>query len=126
MPQRKPFNYKQEKSFAERKKEATSIRRKYPNKVPVIVTPAKNANVPDLNQHKFLAQDDLNLAQFYYSVRKKTTIRSEQTLFFFVNGQMPSTQSTLGELYREFADEDLFLYMTYNDEETFGDADHIV
>ena len=116
----RPTDYKTAKSFQDRKLEATNIRKKYPTKIPVIVTPAKNSKVPELNQHKFLAQEDLSLAQFYYSVRKRTTIRSDQALFFFVENQMPSTGATLGELYREFADEDMFLYMTYSDEETFG------
>ena len=137
-------NYKIDHTFTERQLESSKIRKKYPHRIPVIVNPAKiktqshsaynpygnnnnngrshnsNNGSPEITQHKFLVQDDLCLAQFYYSVRKKIKIRSDQALFFFCEGQIPSSNSTLGELYKEFGDLDGFLYLTYSDEETFG------
>ena len=59
MGKAKPYDYKMEKPFDQRFKEAQNIRKKYPTRIPCIVTPAKNSRVPEISQHKFLAQEDL-------------------------------------------------------------------
>ncbi|CAG0910300.1 unnamed protein product, partial [Cyprideis torosa] len=70
------FLYKEEQPFEKRLKEGKSIRKKYPDRVPlfvqtpsfmkVIVEKAPKARVPDLDKRKYLVPSDLTVGQFYF------------------------------------------------------------
>uniref|UniRef100_A0A8B9YES8 GABA type A receptor associated protein like 1 n=1 Tax=Bos mutus grunniens TaxID=30521 RepID=A0A8B9YES8_BOSMU len=53
------FQYKEDHPFEYRKKEGEKIRKKYPDRVPVIVEKAPKARVPDLDKRKYLVPSDL-------------------------------------------------------------------
>ena len=55
-----------------------------------------------------------------YVIRKRIKLSSEQAIFLFVNGTIPSTSVVLYNLYDTCKDEDGFLYITYSGENTFG------
>jgi GABA(A) receptor-associated protein len=48
------------------------------------------------------------------------TLSSEKALFVFINGTIPAMNALLSQIYREHQDEDGFLYINYNTENTFG------
>ncbi|XP_058794760.1 gamma-aminobutyric acid receptor-associated protein-like [Phymastichus coffea] len=115
------FEYKEERPFEKRKAEGEKIRRKYPDRVPVIVAKAPKAKILDLDKQKYLVPTDLTVGQFYFLIRKRIHLRPEDALFFFVNNTVPATNSTMGALYQEHREEDCFLYIAYSDENVYGE-----
>ena len=78
------------------------LRRKYPNRVPVIVEKAPKARLGDLDKKKYLVPSDLTVGQFYFLIRKRISLRPEDALFFFVNNTFPPTSATMGALYQVY------------------------
>merc|ERR1712033_27072 len=103
------WQYKEEHPFEKRRAEGEKIRRKYPDRVPVIV-----------DKKKYLVPSDLTVGQFYFLIRKRISLRPEDALFFFVNNVIPPTSATMGSLYQEHHEEDFFLYIAYSDESVYG------
>ena len=52
--------------------------------------------------------------------RKRIELRPEDALFFFVNNVIPQTSASMGSLYNDNHDEDMFMYIAYSDESTYG------
>lgn len=118
------FQYKEDHPYEYRKKEGEKIRKKYPDRVPVIVEKAPKARVPDLDKRKYLVPSDLTVGQFYFLIRKRIHLRPEDALFFFVNNTIPPTSATMGQLYEDNHEEDCFLYVAYSDESVYGKWHH--
>merc|ERR1712112_198826 len=114
------WQYKEEHPFEKRRTEGEKIRRKYPDRVPVIVEKAPKARIGDLDKKKYLVPSDLTVGQFYFLIRKRISLRPEDALFFFVNNVIPPTSATMGSLYQEHHEEDFFLYIAYSDESVYG------
>lgn len=116
------FQYKEEHPFEKRRSEGEKIRKKYPDRVPVIVEKAPKARIGDLDKKKYLVPSDLTVGQFYFLIRKRIHLRAEDALFFFVNNVIPPTSATMGLLYQEHHEEDFFLYIAYSDESVYGSS----
>uniref|UniRef100_A0A0R3S2I4 Gamma-aminobutyric acid receptor-associated protein n=1 Tax=Elaeophora elaphi TaxID=1147741 RepID=A0A0R3S2I4_9BILA len=86
----------------------------------VIVEKAPKARLRDLDKKKYLVPSDLTVGQFYFLIRKRIHLRPEDALFFFVNNSIPQTMTTMGQIYQENHEEDLFLYIAYSDESVYG------
>merc|ERR1712233_72228 len=114
------WQYKEEHPFEKRRAEGEKIRRKYPDRVPVIVEKSPKARIGDLDKKKYLVPSDLTVGQFYFLIRKRISLRPEDALFFFVNNVIPPTSATMGSLYQEHHEEDFFLYIAYSDESVYG------
>ncbi|XP_058829510.1 gamma-aminobutyric acid receptor-associated protein-like [Topomyia yanbarensis] len=112
--------FKEQHAFLKRKQEGDEIRRKYPERVPIIVEKAPKARIGDLDKKKYLVPSDLTVGQFYFLIRKRINLRPEDGLFFFVNKIIPTTSATMGSLYEEHHEEDHFLYIAYSDENVYG------
>uniref|UniRef100_A0A7I4Y6S1 Gamma-aminobutyric acid receptor-associated protein n=1 Tax=Haemonchus contortus TaxID=6289 RepID=A0A7I4Y6S1_HAECO len=112
--------YKEENNFEKRRAEGDKIRRKYPDRIPVIVERAPKSRLRDLDKKKYLVPSDLTVGQFYFLIRKRIHLRPEDALFFFVNNVIPQTMTTMGQLYQDHHEEDLFLYIAYSDESVYG------
>lgn len=63
---------------------------------------------------------DLTMSQFTYVIRKRIKLSSDQSIYIFVNNTMPSASALMSQVYKENADEDGFLYITYSAESSFG------
>merc|ERR1712117_520558 len=83
------WQYKEEHPFEKRRAEGEKIRRKYPDRVPVIVEKSPKARIGDLDKKKYLVPSDLTVGQFYFLIRKRISLRPEDALFFFVNNTFP-------------------------------------
>ncbi|KFQ24814.1 Microtubule-associated proteins 1A/1B light chain 3C, partial [Merops nubicus] len=107
---------------ATRMHEVTTIRLKYPNKLPVVVERyQKEKTLPPLSRTKFLVSQDLPLAQFAITLRTRLGLASSQTFYLLVNNKgLPNMAITMQELYQANKDEDGFLYLTYASQEMFG------
>ena len=114
--------FKDAQTFENRKNEATRVRTKYPNRIPVIVERAENCNeIEIIDKKKYLVPTDLTMGQFIYVIRKRLkTMSAEKALFVFVGDIMPPTGENMAILYDNNKDEDGFLYITYSGENTFG------
>ena len=114
--------FKSQYTLAHRKEESDRIRTKYPDRIPVIVEMKDNSdkNLPSIDKKKFLVPNDLTVGQFIYVIRKRVQMAPEQALFIYVDNIIPSSNSLLSQLYKDYCDEDGFLYINYNGENTFG------
>lgn len=119
--QHENIDFKEKYSFERRKKEAERIRKKYPERVPAIVQNTKGSSLPDLKEKKYLIPSDLTVGQFIYVIRKRICLTQEKALFLFINHvNIPSNAKLMSEMYKEYKDEDGFLYCFISGESTFG------
>ncbi|WZZ51394.1 autophagy-related protein 8c isoform X1 [Brassica napus] len=122
------ISFKSEHPLERRQIEASRIRDKYPDRVPVIVEKAERSDVPNIDKKKsvvyfclrFLVPADLTVGQFVYVVRKRIKLSAEKAIFVFVKNTLPQTAAMMSAVSDENKDEDGFLYMTYSGENTFG------
>merc|ERR1712232_374552 len=112
--------FKADHSFDKRQEVASKIRSKYPDRIPVIVEKAAKSNAPDIDKKKFLVPGDISVGKFVYEIRKHMKLNPEQAIFLFVNDTLPPTAALMSFIYDKHKDEDGFLYVTYNGENTFG------
>ncbi|KAH1248100.1 Autophagy-related protein 8C [Glycine max] len=113
-------SFKMEHPLERRQAEASRIREKYPERIPVIVERAEKSDVPEIDKKKYLVPADLTVGQFVYVVRKRIKLSPEKAIFIFVKNILPPTAAMMSAIYEENKDEDGFLYMTYSGENTFG------
>jgi len=114
------WEFKEDHTFEHRLKESQKIKEKYPNRIPVIVEKAERAVISDIDKRKYLVPADISIAQLMLIVRKRIDLAPEEAMFLFVNKVVPSSTSTLGEIYAQHSDDDGFLYVAYSGESTFG------
>lgn len=113
-------SFKEKFDFEKRANEARRIKKKYPDKIPVIVEKAKSCNIPDIDKHKYLIPKDLTVSQFIYVIRKRIKINEEEAIFLFINNSLPASSELMSTVYENNKDEDQFLYALYQSESTFG------
>ena len=108
--------------YEKRIDESSRIRKKYPERIPVIVEKDKSCkNLDDIDKHKYLFPADLTIGQLLYVIRKRIKgMDPSKALFVFVGKSMPCMTDTIAVLYDGHKDEDGFLYFTYSGENTFG------
>lgn len=117
-------NYQTKFSFHQRKTEATRIREKWPDRIPIICEKARMCSdkaITNLDKRKYLVPKDLKLADFMYVIRKRMKLTPEKSIFLFLGeNNLAPCSSLLGVLYDSYKEDDGFLYITYNGESTFG------
>jgi len=118
--------FKEQHPFEKRKAEAARIRLKYPDRIPVISEKAEKSDIPDIDKKKYLVPADLTMGQFVYVIRKRIKLAPDAAIFIFVNNTLPPAAALMAQVYKEHADEDGFLYVTYSGESTFGAAEQIL
>jgi len=115
------MSFKDIYSFTKRKTECEKILLKYPDKIPIICEKNYNSsNAPDIDKHKYLVSRDLSAGQFMYTIRQRMNLNAEVGLYIFISGFIPSNSQFLSNLYVNFKDDDGFLYVIYDVENTFG------
>lgn len=114
-------NFKNRISFRERKNHCDKILLKYPDRIPILCEKFPySKNAPEIDKHKYLAGYDLTLGQFMTVIRKRMSIKPEIALYIFINRIIHSNSTLLRHLYIDFKDDDGFLYIEYDVENTFG------
>jgi len=115
-------SYKESTPFEKRKEESDKIRKKYPERIPVICEKQKrrNDNIPEIDKNKYLVPSDLTVGQFQYVIRKRISVDPDKAIFIFINNVLAPTASQMSRIYDEHKDDDGFLYVVYSGEETFG------
>jgi len=116
------IGFKNKYPFKQRKIDCTQILLKYPDRIPVICEKYPHSkSAPDIDKHKYLVGHNLTLAQFISVIRKRMCLKPELGLYIFINGSIPSNSSFMYNLFLNYKDDDGFLYITYDVENTFGD-----
>ena len=126
------WQYKNEHSFEQRQFESERIRRRYPDRIPVIVQSLSSSSISTskynklpmgrLENEKYLVPCELTFGQFAYNIRRRLHLRAEHALFFYIgkHGKQPVLSTTMEILYNENKDTDGFVYVCYADEKVFG------
>jgi len=112
--------FKDEHPLPKRKEVADRIIKKYPDRIPVIVEKAPKSDAPDIDKKKFLVPADITVGKFVYEIRKHMQLPPDKAIFLFVNNVLPPTAELMSKIYKDYRDEDGFLYITYSGESTFG------
>ena len=111
--------FKTQYTFEERRYESDRLRIRFLDRTPVVIYPGPRGAPIDKN--KYLVPSHLTFGGFMHIVRKRIKLSPVQSLVGFINGTvLPASSSTIKDLYREHADQDGFLYVTYTLENTFG------
>ena len=114
-------SFKTKFDFETRKQESDKIKKKYPNRYPIIINKTKKCELNDIDKTKFLIPGDLTLGQFIYVVRKRVKLNETDSLFLFINDKtIPLSSTLISSVYEEHKDEDGFLYISYCNENVFG------
>lgn len=111
--------FKMRYSLIERQTETLRIIEKYPDRIPIICEKIAST-LKELKKKKYLIPCDFTIGQFIYVLRQTLYLKSEEGLYLFINGIIPQTSLTLGDIYWHYKDIDGFLYITYTIENTFG------
>ncbi|EHH50886.1 hypothetical protein EGM_01781, partial [Macaca fascicularis] len=105
---------------ATRQEEIAGIWAKFPNKVPVIVERYPQTFLPLLDKNNRCTPNSMH-SPFFSPVRSRMVLRASEAFYLLVNNKsLVSTSVTMAEIYRDYKDEDGFVYMTYASQETFG------
>jgi GABA(A) receptor-associated protein len=112
--------FKQKYEFEQRFTESSRILKKYPNRIPIIAEKHPNCSLPTLDKFKYLVPAELTIGQFMYILRKRIVIQPEEAMYFCIGNHIPLTSRLIQEVYNEYKDRDLFLYILYTKESTFG------
>jgi GABA(A) receptor-associated protein len=113
--------YKENIPLNERKDESERIKNKYPDRVPCIVELSSSIKDITLDKNKYLVPNDLTCGQLLYIIRKRIKMGPEKALFMYVSEKnLPPSSSLLSQVYSDFSDQDGFLYLRVEHENTFG------
>lgn len=100
------------------------IAQNHPDRIPVFVRKARSCKsaIPEIAKKKYLVPKMLTLGQFAFIIRRQLTLNAESALFFFVEGTLPTTGTTLVELYQQHKGADGSLHIEYTSESVFGSS----
>lgn len=111
--------FAREVTYEKRLAEAEAKLREFPDRVPVILEAAPRSTLT-VDKRKFLVPNDVTMAQFLQTIRKRIKLTPEQGLFVFVDNALPPMTQDLSQVYQDHACNDRFLYLQINVESTFG------
>jgi GABA(A) receptor-associated protein len=121
------YSFKNRYPFKQRKQDCEQILLKYPDRIPVLCEKYPySKNAPDIDKHKYLVGYDLTIGQFMAVIRKRMNLKPEVGLYIFINGLIPSNSALVQHLFLDFKDNDGFLYIEYDVENTFGDNTYFI
>lgn len=99
--------------------ECVKIRRKYPNRVPIIVDRGTKES-PVIAKNKYIVPIDISIGEFMQIIRKQISLKSSDGMYFFINTKIPIMSESIGQVYEREKNKDGYLYVEYNAENTFG------
>ena len=104
----------------ERIKEFNYLRKKYPDKIPIIVNRFKNSDIEEVKKKKYLVNKLLNLSQFMMIFKKNLTVDQSTAIFLTINSEIVPNNVAISSIYESHKNDDGFLYIDYSTENTFG------
>ncbi|XP_019503102.1 PREDICTED: microtubule-associated proteins 1A/1B light chain 3C-like [Hipposideros armiger] len=76
--------------------------------------------LPPQDKTKFLVPQELTVIQFLSILQSHVVLGATEAFYLLVNKSTVSMSMTMAEVYRDYRDEDGFVYMTYASQEMFG------
>ena len=67
-----------------------------------------------------MTPDTLTLGQLIFVIRRRLKLKSSENIFVYVKNQLVVPTMTLKEAHHSYSDDDGFLYVMYDFENTFG------
>lgn len=111
------------KPLKQRSEEFKHIIEKYPDRIPVIINCNENTvKELDLMKFKYLVPTDLTIGQFLFVIKKQCKLKESDGLYLFIKNSIMPVCSILKDIYKKEKNEDGFLYMTLEKENTFGNC----
>ncbi len=109
-------------TFENRTAEVYRLHSRHPDRIPIIIYPnPHNPHLKEIKQHKYLVPKDHTVGQLVYIVMRKINGSPENTYFFYTKHQtLLSTAQLISQVYEQYHDDDGFLYIVYDGENTFG------
>ena len=95
------------------------LKKKYPNKVPIIVNKAKDCNLNNLEKNKFLVFESMTLGEFQLIIRGYLKLKPSESLILFVNKLLIPNSTVLKKIQDEQFKDDIII-IEYCSENTFG------
>lgn len=116
------MTFKSSNPFDKRLEESNRIRKKYPDRIPIVCEKSnqKDMNLPIIDKCKFLVPLNLSIGQLLIIIRNRIKLSAEKAIFLFVNDIIPPSTETINNIYENFKDPDGFLYINYASENVFG------
>lgn len=93
--------------------EATKLREKYPDRIPVVVNTTDDLVI---NRSKYLVPQDLTLGEFIIVLRKRINIKASEAIYMFINGKIYPSNMQL----KTICGENNFISVSVAKESTFG------
>ena len=107
-------------SLEKRKAEAKRILEKYSDKIPIIVSKEEKSKLNDIDKCKYLAPEDITLAQFAVIIRKRIKLSESDAFFFFTEVILCLHQVVLFVSYMDTTKTKMAFYLYYCGENVFG------
>jgi GABA(A) receptor-associated protein len=114
------YKFKKLNSLEKRKIESERIILKYPDRIPIIVETHHSDNVIELDKKKYLVPEHVAVSHFMFIIRKRINIEPENAIFMFFGNTLVPSSHLISDVYKNYKDEDGFLYSTISLENTFG------
>ena len=101
------------------------IKKKFPDKIPIICEKAPKTHLKSIEKIKYLVPKDTKVGEFSRSFRKKIDLNEKEAFYLLVHegkGFVSITSDrSLSNIYDTYKDKtDGFLYLVYSAEETWG------
>ncbi|KAK0412954.1 hypothetical protein QR680_006505 [Steinernema hermaphroditum] len=88
--------------------------------VAVVCEKASHSKLARVDKVRYVMARSMTVAQLMAVIREKMQLRDDESLFFFVKNTIPPMTQAVGDLWDKYADEDGFLYFTYQEESVYG------
>ena len=113
--------FNKENSLEKRLEMSNKILKKYNDRIPVYLSRCKKCLLDDVDNHKYICPNILTLGQFMFTIKKKLKLKPEEALYLLINEKniLPSNIEMIN-IYKDYKDDDGFLYISYCSENTFG------
>jgi hypothetical protein len=112
-------SYKTITSLDDRKYECEKMMTKYPNLIPLIIESRSKELV--LEKRKYLVNSHTTVGALIYTILKMLKIQeANASIFLHIDNTLIATSSSFGNLYKQYKDEDGFLYCFVSKENTYG------
>lgn len=119
------MSYKMKNTFSKRLDAGTNLRKKYPDRIPIIILNNSFEDVGgdpiSITKTQYLVPSDITIGQFIYILRKRITLSSESAIFLLTeNNEYLNGGETCQSAYDKYKDKDLHLYLILSSENAFG------
>jgi hypothetical protein len=100
-------------SFSDRIDIAKKLIEKDRDKIPIVCEPYDKNN-PLFGPTKHMIGKNKSLAELLIFIREKMNLKSDQPIYLYVNDELIDLHVTIQNLYAQYKNEDLFLYIKYD------------